>query len=216
MEIESCHCIYCLALPSLCWTHRQTDRHHINTPNCFPHSPCSPSTPLHNINTDCHKQDGSWWWGVGERKYVIIWTDSDQTERITQVHLLVDRQKLKWCDMQVWQECVTEHNIQHNTHTHSPVHKSPPQNTQQKTLTSCSHFTLPSNCTQSSSVLISIQSTSHTFSTRATATFSFWPFNLESKNYYSNIYITACHRHKQWTKYKPQPAAQNQLTEQTR
>jgi hypothetical protein len=30
-----------------------------------------------------------------------IWTDSDQTERITQVHLLVDRQKLKWCDVQV-------------------------------------------------------------------------------------------------------------------
>ena len=56
--------------------------------------------------------------------------------------LLIDMQKLKRCDMQMWKQCVTKYNVHYNTHAHTQYHKT----NQHKTLTSSSPFSVPTNC----------------------------------------------------------------------
>ena len=81
------------------------------------------------ISTNCTELDGSCCWRVWKRKV----TNNLEKHRITHIKhryiVLIHMQKIKRCDMLQRQQCITKHNVQYNTHTHTPANKSLPQNT---------------------------------------------------------------------------------------
>jgi hypothetical protein len=151
--IQSHHNIYCLSL--ILFYHfdnsdKQIQFWHSQLFCVFHPLPLHPHLFLHNINTDCPKHNGSWWWGVWKRKYVIIWTHT--AIRCNVSHgciLMIHMHKLKRCDKCVQKECVTEYNVQHTcTHTHTHTHTttkhintkhSPPLHPLLSPQTACNH-----------------------------------------------------------------------------
>ena len=142
--IQSCHNIYCLPLHFFYYFEnwdKQILFWHSQLFCVFHLLPLHPQLFSHNINTDCPNQDGNGWWELWKREWVIIRTHTAIRHNVSHRYmLLIHMQKLKRSEKHIQRECVTKYNT--HTHTHTLYHKTH----QNKTLTSCSTFTVRTNC----------------------------------------------------------------------
>jgi len=128
--IQNCHNIYCL--PLLLFYYFENWNKQI----LFSHSKLfwifHPSSPPVLTQLQYWLHQARWQLVVrgAEKEIVTIWTHTrirqNQSHRYI---LLIHIQELKGYDMHVQKDCVTKYNVQYNTHAHTPVNKSLPQNT---------------------------------------------------------------------------------------